>query len=49
MVVEVDGGGVLRKQREPGVIGGGDGAPQGVLVDVAGLEVLEELAPSAFF
>src|SRR5215203_1499585 len=49
VVVEVDRGGILRQQREPGVVGGGDGAPQRVLVHVAHLEVLEKPSPPTLF
>ena len=40
-------GRVLRQQGEPDVIRGRDLAAQGVLVDVAHLEVLKEPAPPA--
>ena len=40
-------GRVLRQQGEPDVIRGRDRAAQGVLVDVADLEVLKEPAPPA--
>jgi integrase len=43
-MIEVYGGRVSREQGELEVVRGGHGAPQGVLVDVADLEILEEPA-----
>jgi fumarate hydratase subunit alpha len=42
-------GSVLRKQREPDVVGSGDRPYQRVLVDIPDLEVLEEAPPPALF
>ena len=45
VMIEVYGGRVSREQGELEVVRGGHGAPQGVLVDVADLEVLEKASP----
>jgi hypothetical protein len=41
--------GVLRKKREPDVVGRGNRPPQRVLVDIPDLEILEEAPPPAHF
>jgi hypothetical protein len=48
-MIEVYGGRVSREQGELEVVRGGHGAPQGVLVDVADLEILEEPASPTLF
>src|SRR5215212_6035111 len=48
VVIHVNGGRVLGKERKPQVVSGSHGATQRMFVDIAYLEILEEASPPAF-